>query len=339
MHRALNASNELCAFPPDAARVQRLDARMRTRLGESLREVAQQARGHIEIPEQALAGFLARVESHPVPPLVFGAYYELVLALESGALVEASALLGEIVSSPPALAELVVIDLEADSEQGPCLYRRLFDSDPSGRIDLNPPGSELSEPYRAKIDQALALIGDSDPELAAELRSLVREIVLAKGGADSDALQFGGVSSFMLWGAIALNVDFPLSTVEMVEALAHESAHNLLFGLSIDEPLLSGDADARYPSPLRKDLRHLDGIYHATFVCARMHRALAQLLAVEAFHGNDLEEAQKAMGESAKHFAQGLKTVLSDAALTPMGRRVMDGAREYMDRAKVLTPI
>jgi len=339
MQPPISDSDEFCTFIPSAERARKLDARMRTRLADSVRRVAEQARGHIPIPDDDLTRFLAQARSGAVAPLIFGAYYDLVLALESGALSDASDLLTEIAVSVPATKELDIIALGADSEpRSTSRYKRLFNTDETTPLELNAPTQDLASAYRAKVLEALGLLDDGYPKLAAEIHALVREVVLASGATDPNALQFGGVSSFMLWGALALNVSYPLSTVEMVEALAHESAHNLLFGLSIDGPLLENDASLSHPSPLRRDLRHLDGVYHATFVTARMHRAVAELLNGGAFDRKDEAAARGVLTTDERNFAAGLETVLAHAKLTPVGRKVLDGAREYMETAKRLTP-
>ena len=67
--------------------------------------------------------------------------------------------------------------------------------------------------------------------LRRQLRALLREIVLASPPSAPGALEFDGASSFMLWGAIALNAESGGSELDMAQALAHESGHNLLFGL------------------------------------------------------------------------------------------------------------
>jgi hypothetical protein len=332
MKSPISDSDFICAFLPSAERAQLLDARMRNRLADSVRRVAEQARGHIPIPGESLARFLARAESGGIPPLVFGAYYDLVLALESGALARAGDLLDEIAESSPAAKELDIVALGVDSrtQESTHRYQRFFNTDESTPLEINPPDPDIASAYRARVIEALGLLDRGYPELAAEIRVLVREVVLAAGPSDPNAAQFGGVSSFMLWGALALNVSFPLSRVEMVEALAHESAHNLLFGLSSDGPLLENDASLQHPSPLRRDLRHLDGIYHATFVSARMHRAVSELLTSDAFEPGDEDEAHKALVTNRRNFAAGLETLLAHAKLTRVGRKVLDGAREYM---------
>lgn len=64
----------------------------------------------------------------------------------------------------------------------------------------------------------------------------------------------------------------------MDEVLAHEAGHSLLFGLTVDEPLVLNLDDVLYPSPLREDPRPMDDIYHAAFVSAHMALAMETLI-------------------------------------------------------------
>ena len=90
-------------------------------------------------------------------------------------------------------------------------------------------------------------------------------------------LQFDGASTFYLWGAVFVRVAGK-SPVELAEALAHETGHLLLFGLTIGRPLVENSYDERYASPLREDPRPMEGLVHAAYVLARMHYTRASLL-------------------------------------------------------------
>jgi HEXXH motif-containing protein len=118
----------------------------------------------------------------------------------------------------------------------------------------------------------------------------------------------------------------------MVQTLAHESGHNLLFGLCADGPLHENDEKQRYSSPLRVDPRPMDGIIHATYVTARMHQSVQRLLDKGTLDDAQAEEARAANVTNAKHFAMGLGTLDQHAKLTPLGRTVMANARAYMAR-------
>ena len=322
---------DLTRFDPSPARAEAVSARMRGRLAESLRYILDQAGAHLAVPRTEMAGFLDRLASGPVSPLVFGIYCDLVLALDADALDEAGQLLRELAAAPNAPAELRILEL-GDPRTDPSAnrYLRLVDTDASLPFTIAPPPPDGVAHIRALIAQAFQLLDAGNPELAAEIRTLLREIVLALGSDDPFAAQFDGVSSFLLWGATVFDVRSYKTPLEMVQALAHESGHNLLFGLCADGPLHENDNDARFASPLRRDPRPMDGIIHAAYVSARMHQSVQRLLDAQVLDEAQQQQARAANVTNAKHFAMGIDTVDRHARLTPIGRSVMDNARGYM---------
>src|SRR4029079_10515840 len=121
--------------------------------------------------------------------------------------------------------------------------------------------------------------------------------------------------------------------VELAQAIAHEAAHLLLFAEAIDGPLVANSADERFSSPLRSDHRPMDGIYHATFVSARMHYAAEALLARGGLTGADRARLERMIAGHRRSFARGLETVHSGALLTDLGRSLLGGAETYMREA------
>ncbi len=324
---------ELTGFDPSQARAEAVSARMRGRLAESLRYILDQATGHVTVPWTEMAGFLARLYSGPVSPLVFGTYCDLVLALDADALDEAAALLKEIAAAPNAPAEFQVLDLgDPETDASANRYRRLVDTDEGLPFTIHPPAPAGATAMRALIAQAFALMDAGNPDLAGEIRTLLREIVLASGADDPKAGRFDGVSSFLLWGGTVLEVRSYTSAVEMVQALAHESGHNLLFGLCAEGPLHTNEDDQRFASPLRIDPRPMDGIIHAAYVTARMHQSVQRLLDAGVLDAAQTREAREAVIANAKRFAMGMQTVDQHAKLTPLGETVMATARAYMAR-------
>lgn len=319
------------SFAPDPERARALDLRMRRRLATSLRHVATQCAPYLPVDQAALETRLARVEHCPAPPALFGAYYEAVFAIEAGELDAAQALLGDIIAGPDAESALRIVAL-GDPAADPVAARiqRLVDTDPEAPLRLAPPDPERAQAFRARVESALRLLDAGCPALAAEIRALVREIVLAAPEDPAATLQFDGASSFMLWGAVVLNAHMPGSVVEMAQTLAHESAHNLLFGLCAEGPLVENDDDERYSSPLRVDPRPMDGIVHATFVTARMHYALGALAGSGTLEATDRAYAAGALPGLADAVAAGMATIEAHGRLTPLGAAVLDGARRYM---------
>ena len=323
--------NGLADFAPDAGRARVLDRHMRERLGTSLRYIVEQADGRIPIVRPAIEGFLARLAEGPVAATIFGAYCDLVLAIDDDRLELAEALLSEIGAAPNRPAELRIRDL-ADPLLDPIAerYVRLIDSDPASPVAVLPPPAEVAAACRARIAAAFSLLDAGDPALASEIRALIGEIVMAVGPDDPKAPTFDGASAFMLWGAIMLNARGHRTVLEMAQALAHESGHNLLFGLCADGPLVENDDEPRYASPLRADPRPMDGIVHATYVTARMHRAVTQLLRDGVLDGAATAEAQASLAAHRRAFEQGIEVIDRDARLTERGQAIMAGARAHM---------
>ncbi len=226
---------------------------MRSRLADSLRYILAEGAEHLTVPQSQFGKFLDALEKRPVSPLAFSFYNDAVLAIEQDDVAEASRLLMELVSLPEPPAGLDIIELanpasDAIAER----YARFLNTDPSITFEIFAPPKELATKCRAQIRNAFALLDAGDPELAAEIRALLRQIVLAAGSKDPKAYIFDGASSFMLWGAIILNADRGDGAVEMAQMLAHESAHNLLFGFSADEALVENSPEELFHHPCAK---------------------------------------------------------------------------------------
>jgi HEXXH motif-containing protein len=189
------------------------------------------------------------------------------------------------------------------------------------------------EQCRDRLDSAFALLDAGFPGMAAEIRILLREIVVAAGPEDPKALTFDGASSFMLWGAILLNARGQKTVLDTAQALAHESGHNLLFGLSANGPLVDNPDDELFSSPLRKDPRPMDGVFHATYVVARMHQTLSRLLESSVLDGEQVAAAEADLAIHRRNFDAGDQVVREGGRLTNAGREAIGAARDYMTAA------
>jgi HEXXH motif-containing protein len=305
---------------------------MRARLGESIGYIVSESRGLLAVPE-GLGAFLARLARGPVSPHAFGAYYELVLAIEVDDLEAAAALLRDIATAPARAEPLAITALEPPGHPESDRIRRLSDTDPTIAFEIEPPPAAAAASATERVRAAQALLARGYPELAGEIDGLIGEVVLAAPPGRPGADTFDGASAFMLWGALLLNACRHESRIAMAEALVHESAHSLLFGFAADGPLVENDDDARYASPLRHDPRPLDGVYHAAFVSARMHHALAHLLRAGALDADEGAFARASLETHVKAFSEGVHVVDAHARLTPMGAAVLEGARAYMGAA------
>ncbi|HUB86624.1 MAG TPA: HEXXH motif-containing putative peptide modification protein [Verrucomicrobiae bacterium] len=307
---------------------------MRRDLADSLRYILRQADGQLALPEDAFQNFLRQLEGRPVSPLAFSIYCDAVLAIEENDVAEASRLLNELIQFPAHSGETIVSELGNPNQNVHAQrFVRFIDTDPTVRFDVFAPSRTAADNCRALIRDAFTLMDAGDPDLAAEIRALLREIVLAAGTEEPKKMTFDGASSFMLWGGIIINANRRDSQLAMVQMLAHESTHNLLFGLSADVPLVENDDEELFPSPLRLDPRPMDGIYHATFVTARMHRSVHRLLKSGALPEALQKTARGELAENRRLFDKGIKVVREHGKLTSLGDTLMRGAENYMASA------
>ena len=209
------------------------------------------------------------------------------------------------------------------------IYLRAMNTDSHLHFFMGAPSHTLAHQFSHRIVSGFKLMQLAVPELAKEFKALVNDVVIVVGDANS-GYQFDGGSSYFLWGTLFLNATSHQTDIAMVEVLAHESAHMLLYACAIDEPLVLNPDEDLFPSPLRDDLRPMDGIYHATFVSARMHFAMQSLVASGILSSEDLFAAKQARDEDLKNFWDGFKVVSEHGELSSTGKKIMQTALDYM---------
>ncbi|SDB59281.1 aKG-HExxH-type peptide beta-hydroxylase [Bauldia litoralis] len=315
------------AFHPDANRAAIVAERVRGGLADSLTAVLQSlARSDGAAPE----ALIARVRAGPVSPAVFGAYTELVETIFADDLVGAAVIADDLVRPGFGARDGMRIVTLTDSDLGlgqAARYRRLLDSDPEVGAGLQPLQGPAFVDAAARVREALALLDKGAPEIAGELRELVNEIALV---GTTDEAYFGGASSFQLWGALFLRLEPDATRVDIAEALAHEAAHALLFGFGLGRPLVENPDDERYASPLRVDIRPMDGVLHATYVVARMHYTVTRLLASGRLTAAESAAAAEARDRHTRHYRDGARVIERHARWTPAGQAAFDSTESYM---------
>ncbi|HHZ10782.1 MAG TPA: hypothetical protein GX405_18595 [Rhizobiales bacterium] len=317
-------------FFPDGARAVNVYATVLRRLSESIAAIV--AAMPVAPEKRASWSTIAeRIPRQGRPGVaVFATYHELVSAVERDDVEAAILLLDRIdaaVDQPPGPFAVSWAGVGAEERQ---LYLRALNADPTTPVAFAAPDAAIAAAAIRTVGEALAELDRSAPEIAAEIRGLLTQIVLVAGTAGSDG-RFDGATTFYCWGALFLNAEEHQSLVDMIDGLAHESAHALLYGLALGGPLVTNPVTERHPSPLRRDLRHLDGIFHATFVSARMHLAHSRILAGGRLTKHQQEAARHARATSAAAFAAGLRTLRDHARFTPLGAELIDSAERYMN--------
>jgi HEXXH motif-containing protein len=220
----------------------------------------------------------------------------------------------------------------SDEDLGPgqaARYRRLIDDDSNLQLQIRAFAPGAFPTVSEFVSDGAALLEAAMPELAGEMKALVREIVLV----DKPGNRHFGASSFQIWGALFLKPYPHGNRAAIVEQLAHETSHALLFGLSKGQPLVRNDPNEVYPSPIRQDLRPMDGVVHATYVIARMHYAMSQLLGSGLLSAEEAKVALATRDAHRAHYKNGLAVVETNAKWTEVGEAAHSSARAYMAAA------
>lgn len=265
----------------------------------------------------------------PLPALAVATYFDLLAAVLADDVPSATEALGRFHAASIRAAPPFVRSWSGLAAEEAGLYSRHLNTDPSTRLELGAPGRGSSAAATRAIGEGLDLLDRAAPEIAGEIRALVRQIVLVSGTVNGTR-GFDGATTFTLWGALFLNAAGHASRIEAVDGLVHESAHAVLFGHSSGRPFVDNDPGELHPSPLRADARPLDGIFHATFVSARIGYAFDRLLRAGVMTGEEAAIAREKRDSGRRAFAAGSLTLRRHARLTRLGDDLLAAATEHM---------
>ena len=319
------------SFIPSGAQARSLNRKMRLALPDSLEHIAEQASGKLPFDFSSLTPLIADMRRGArYPSSTFAIYKELVLAICSDELDLAVSLLHELTQEKPLAQRFRVLSIDDPAHvRNMDRYLRSMNNDPHIKFHMGPPSVDLAARFKQRVISACELLSSAVPAIAEEFDELVSDLIMVVGDAEAE-YQFDGGSSYLLWGALFLNATSHETDVAMVEVMAHESAHILLYACAADEALVNNPDEELFASPLRVDPRPMDGIYHATFVSARMHWALAALIRSGQLDDVALAAAHKAQHENVSNFWVGHDVVARHGLLTGTGSQVMQTAFSYM---------
>lgn len=302
---------------------------MRDHLARSLERLGELA-GPVLGSEIDLGATAGHIRAHRVDPAVFARYYDLIFALQSDNHAAARRLWRGIAELAPAEASwrLLPFGTESLGEDAERFARLCAPTRDDGGL-FGPPDADDWRLFAEDADGALDLLGEVCPAWTQEMQALVSRVVGAGRNGRGPGRGFGGASSFMIWGAVFINVTLHRGRTEILSGLAHEAAHQLLFALSREEPLVTNPPEARYRSPLRLDPRPMDGVFHATYLSARL--SLLYQLLLESGRLTPFETGvANQRGKAARlAFHDGHGVVTAEAEMTPVGRQLMEEAADY----------
>lgn len=326
-------------FEPDADRAQRLSAEIADRFAASLRIVADRLGDQPGLDRTALDRLADETAAEGrLDPTRSALFHRAVAAFRSGDRAEAARLvarLGEFRQRPAAIPPQIT-DLD-DGDLGPgiaAIFAALVDIEPDNYLDLVPAGPSTTDRLRTYLARAADIMRADAPALAAEIEQLAVLLVVVDQGSGR-RITAHGVSAFEVWGAVFLQGPSIESTIDFLESFTHECAHLLLYAIAVEGPVVENPRDQRIWSPFRGQFRTVDGVFHATFVLARMIYVLDAALAGRTLTAAERAEAERCRTADYETFLESLGFLKEHAIFTERGRTLIEGAEAYVRRSPV----
>lgn len=278
--------------------------------------------------------------------LDYGAYFDLLLdpphgdpisqAERTAAVDHLTGRLGEggiVQPAPTAMPSITALSDAYYSPDAIARFIRWWDIEPDNAMALIGVSGQELDVARGRIETALDRMRQAVPELHGEIVATVKEIVICRQD-EARLHSFAGATSFALWGAVLLNYDAHQHWQQYYKSIVHEGAHNLLFAIARNEPLVSDDPHDWRHSPLRGQDRPMDGIYHAAFVSARESLAFDRLLSWHEETGclsqEEIDASEGILEGSVLSFWSCTEAVRRDGHLTPLGESILNECEEFM---------
>lgn len=310
--------------------------RVNARLLESVEHVLERCAGHVAVDADKTSALLGKLDgANRVAPAFFGAFFDLVTAIHDRELEDVQVAVDHLFELDPAEAvglRTRPLDRAHFSEDEKDALLRQFASESLLPEQIGPMDDEAAADACRRIARAISLLEAHAPQSHAEIEAVVSEIIPVSGDAVG-GMMFDGCSSLERWGAILLNMNFAKGDLELAETLVHEGSHVALFGTAPVNFHVENGENERFKSPLRLDPRPMNGIYHATFVLARMAFAMHEVMASPDAPAELRREAAERAASDEKLFFDGYAVVAEHARFTPDGAAVMQDTAAYMSEA------
>ncbi|GGE49062.1 aKG-HExxH-type peptide beta-hydroxylase [Actibacterium pelagium] len=314
-------------FAPSAKQGLMADERMHHELAASLDHIADALSESLPLQAQTLRGQVVALRGgRKVPSHCFRDYYNLVDSILTDNKKDVEAFVEMIGASADRVSGMQ-FQHYGQPEAAALCTQLIEEGMEFGVVDPT-----TASDFESLVREGLALAKQAIPDLYDEVTAIVHEVLLAHAP-EGAAFEFDGASHYQFWGLLMLNPKHHRTPIAVIEVLAHEAAHSLLFGLTIEEPLVLNPDEDLFASPLRVDPRPMDGIYHATFVSARMAWAMEALAKSDLLDAAQKEWALDAAAKDRENFASGLSVVDQHGILSQTGASILKGARDWINAA------
>jgi hypothetical protein len=204
---------------------------------------------------------------------------------------------------------------------------RLAEKSSGNVARIETPTDEEFSNGKDSASAALSKIARFDPAMFDEIQENIRFIRLFSGDVTM------GFTDMRILGAMLIRL--PRKTVDPVlyffEHIIHEASHIHLNCLMTIDPLILNQPDELFTSPLRSDPRPMIGVFHATFVSARIARSFHML-----FNATGDQALLHPLAEVLDETIRGIKEIESNAKLTLQGEQLIAEMKTLFDSANSL---
>lgn len=322
---AANSAAPIFTSSPDGANARAFRTELNGRIKSDIAKFARVSSRSLPTQSAALEAAVSRMQTGSrVSPLLFFWHQDLLAALQAQHLDGARTALERLTELAPHAAEMgppLRVDTVAGSMHEAltriAASHTVTGDSPDVVTRVEPLEAERRATFGDWVTHAADRIGAADPDLLGEIRELVSEVRVYQGQGPR------GVTSVLAFGAVFLRWPNNVHTgpAYVLETLVHEAAHLALYAVMSVDPLILNGYEGTFASPLRKDPRPLYGIFHQTFVLARLCRLWDKLIRV----GEAWAEAK--LVEDHRLFLDGYRVIHENAQLTPAGNSIVASMR------------
>lgn len=320
-------------FLPDEGRGAGLYAAIRRRLAASYAHIFAACEPLVALDQSAIAVRADGIrDATRIRPELFVLHNEALTAACRADAASIRSAAASFIATPHAAPERLVVRNWGDPSFGTTeaeRYAWAFGEDGDTPVTLHAADPDAFLRASDCLEAAREVLAAAAPALRGEIDAIVGEVVFAAGSI-SDQLTFDGISTFQAFGALVLNAQEHRSIPGALAGYVHEAAHLLLFAHTEGNTLVDNGPEAIHASPLRPDPRPMDGIFHATFVSARMAFALDHALGSDTLAASDRDDAARLLAGARRAFADGLAVLRAAGRPTAVGRPLIDAAEATM---------
>lgn len=270
-----------------------------------------------------------RNSKHNISGYLHVIHNKLVSAIDMKDESQVKQLIEEFIDSDFSVKSLQMIRFDAESmgELRFDLYKSIFTEDDTYQISFSSPANESYNGVYQKLNAGIQILKENSPFIYVEFDNLVGEIILFEN--DTTNIVSSG-TSLKSYGTIFIASNLSDSITFYIEALVHESAHLYLFGLAIEDAIVLNPDSERYSAPLRKDKRTMSGIFHASFVIARILYAFNDILKNNKIDRDIRSSINDRIAFLLPKFYSSFETITRYARLTDLGQSLINNAENFV---------